>query len=98
LSFQRQAVRQRVNTAKETLVNTLLAKIIVVGRSVGPYLALEILLPGGSLIALLLWLYRSGQIPWRSAKNHAAKTASKAPAPATHCRRALRWLGTSARI
>jgi hypothetical protein len=24
----------------------------------GPYLTIELLLPGGSLIALLLWLYR----------------------------------------
>ena len=24
----------------------------------GPYLAIELILPGGSLIALLLWLYR----------------------------------------
>jgi len=27
-------------------------------RSLGPYAAIELLLPGGSLIALLLWLYR----------------------------------------
>jgi len=24
----------------------------------GPYLAIELILPGGSLVALLLWLYR----------------------------------------
>lgn len=29
-------------------------------RSVGPYMAIEILLPGGTLIALLLWLSRRG--------------------------------------
>jgi hypothetical protein len=29
-------------------------------RSVGPYAAIEILLPGGTLIALLLWLARQG--------------------------------------
>ena len=29
-------------------------------RSVGPYAAVEILLPGGTLIALLLWLSRHG--------------------------------------
>ncbi len=33
-------------------------KLITAGRSVGPYLAIELLLPGGSLIALLLWLYQ----------------------------------------
>ena len=26
--------------------------------AIGPYLAIELLLPGGSLIALLLWLYQ----------------------------------------
>jgi hypothetical protein len=40
-------------------MSTLLTKIIALGRAVGPYLALEILLPGGSFIALLLWLYRT---------------------------------------
>lgn len=29
------------------------------GRTFGPYLAIELLLPGGSLLALLLWLYRT---------------------------------------
>jgi hypothetical protein len=29
-------------------------------RSAGPYAAIEILLPGGTLIALLLWLSRRG--------------------------------------
>ena len=29
-------------------------------RSVGPYALIEILLPGGTLIALLLWLSRHG--------------------------------------
>jgi hypothetical protein len=37
----------------------LALKVIAAGRSFGPYLAIELLLPGGSLIALLLWLYRS---------------------------------------
>jgi hypothetical protein len=26
--------------------------------ALGPYLAIELILPGGSLLALLLWLYR----------------------------------------
>ena len=29
-------------------------------RGLGPYLAVELILPGGSLLALLLWLYRHG--------------------------------------
>jgi len=28
-------------------------------RRLGPYAAIELLLPGGSLLALLLWLYRA---------------------------------------
>jgi hypothetical protein len=31
------------------------------GRKVGPYLVLEILLPGGTLLALLLFLHRRGR-------------------------------------
>jgi hypothetical protein len=27
-------------------------------RSLGPYLAVELILPGGSIVALLLWAYR----------------------------------------
>jgi hypothetical protein len=27
-------------------------------RQFGPYAAIELLLPGGSLVAILLWLYR----------------------------------------
>ena len=27
-------------------------------RSLGPYLAVELILPGGSIVALLLWTYR----------------------------------------
>jgi hypothetical protein len=34
-------------------------KLIAVGRALGPYVAIELLLPGGSLIALLYWLYRT---------------------------------------
>jgi hypothetical protein len=40
-------------------LNALLAKIVALGRTIGPYVALEILLPGGTLIALLVWLYRT---------------------------------------
>lgn len=28
-------------------------------RSLGPYLAIELVLPGGSIVALLLWSYRN---------------------------------------
>jgi hypothetical protein len=32
--------------------------LIQVARDASPYLAVELLLPGGSVIALLLWLFR----------------------------------------
>ena len=32
------------------------------GRKLGPYLLLEILMPGGTLLALLLFLYRRGKL------------------------------------
>jgi len=35
-----------------------MARGIALLRSLGPYAALELVLPGGSLLALLLWLYR----------------------------------------
>ncbi len=31
-------------------------------RRAGPYIALEVVLPGGTLFALLLYLHRSGQL------------------------------------
>ena len=40
-------------------MKTLILKLIAVGRALGPYVAIELLLPGGSLIALLYWLYRT---------------------------------------
>jgi hypothetical protein len=46
---------------EETILSTLIAKMIALGRAIGPYVAIEILLPGGSLIALLFWLYRVKQ-------------------------------------
>jgi len=47
-------------------VRPLALKVIAAGRSFGPYLAIELLLPGGSLIALLLWLYRTYAKPANS--------------------------------
>jgi hypothetical protein len=40
-------------------VKPLALTVIAAGRTFGPYLAIELLLPGGSLVALLLWLYRT---------------------------------------
>jgi hypothetical protein len=53
---------QRRNAVKP-LANRLLAA----GRTFGPYLAIELVMPGGSLLALLLWLYRmSSARAWKS--------------------------------
>jgi hypothetical protein len=38
-------------------------KLIAAGRSFGPYLAIELVMPGGSLLAVLLWLYRTSSRP-----------------------------------
>jgi hypothetical protein len=40
-------------------LKALIIKLIAVGRALGPYVAIELLLPGGTLIALLFWLYRT---------------------------------------
>ena len=34
-----------------------------VGQNLGPYLMLELLMPGGTMLALLLFLYRRGNLP-----------------------------------
>jgi hypothetical protein len=33
-------------------------------REFGPYFAVELLLPGGTLIALALWVYRNREALW----------------------------------
>jgi len=74
-----------------------LARILTIAREatqqVGPYLALEILLPGGTLIAVLLFLYR---------RRAARALAEGRPAPMgvfllpslvwARCARVLAWL------
>jgi hypothetical protein len=35
------------------------ARAVAILRNLGPYAAIELILPGGTLMALLLWLYRS---------------------------------------
>jgi hypothetical protein len=43
----------------EISMRSLAKKLLSAGRTLGPYLAIELLMPGGSLLALVLWLYRS---------------------------------------
>ena len=44
---------------RTNVLKPLALKVIAAGRTFGPYLAVELLVPGGSLVALLLWLYRA---------------------------------------
>ena len=41
-------------------------------RSLGPYLAIELFLPGGSIVALVLWTYRHRTMAHRTAGRTAA--------------------------
>lgn len=38
-----------------------LYRLVARAGELGPYLAIELILPGGSLVALFLWLYRRSQ-------------------------------------
>ena len=58
----------------KTLLAPWMARLLTLLRGVGPYAAIELLLPGGSLIALLIWLYRFRRVatvePAKSAQAH----------------------------
>jgi hypothetical protein len=51
-----------------------------IGQAVGPYLLLEILMPGGTLLALLLFLYRRRRVDIESAVARAADAVTRAVA------------------
>jgi hypothetical protein len=55
-------------------MKSLALTLIGAGRSFGPYLAIELLLPGGSLLALLLWLYRTYARPPNHDTHHRSLT------------------------
>jgi len=55
---ERQARRQVVTTAQSNWI----ARVATLMRSFGPYAAIELLLPGGSLIALSLWIFRHREV------------------------------------
>ena len=42
----------------KALFSPFIDRALVLVRSVGPYAAIELLLPGGSVVALLYWWYR----------------------------------------
>src|SRR5437588_6293892 len=48
------------------IVTSRLGMLRRLGRQLGPYLMLEILLPGGTVLALLLFLYRRSGLDIRS--------------------------------
>jgi len=48
------------------MVTKMMSSLTRFGRllqKAGPYVVLEVVLPGGTLFALFLYLYRSGQLP-----------------------------------
>ena len=47
-------------------VESALRRIIQAARQLGPYAAIELLLPGGSLLAIALWLYRRNRAARRT--------------------------------
>jgi hypothetical protein len=47
-----------MHTAEHVMKSSWIEWVVGQVRSLGPYLAVELILPGGSLLALLLWLYR----------------------------------------
>jgi len=51
-------------------------------RSIGPYMLVEMLLPGGTLIALLLWLSQHARLvraPWQPRERSVAAKVVSAP-------------------
>ncbi len=42
----------------KALFSPLIGRLLVLLRNIGPYAAIELLLPGGSIVALLYWWYR----------------------------------------
>ena len=66
-------------------VRNATARVVNSIRSLGPYVAIELILPGGTIIALALWAYRK-----RIASRAAAKATSTGVLPVA---RPLRCLG-----
>lgn len=62
-----------------------IAKGLLLLRTFGPYAILEFVLPGGTLIAVLLWLYRH-----RHSQGSVEATAGRRPGPSSG-RRAFSW-------
>ena len=74
--------RSRDAQLKETDVEAkVVSSMTGMGRMLqkaGPYVLLEILLPGGTLFALMLYLYRRGQLPFIDTARRAGQNAARA--------------------
>jgi hypothetical protein len=55
--FRRRAISESIMQTKAAM-----AEVGRVLQKAGPYVVLEVVLPGGTLFALLLYLYRTGQL------------------------------------
>src|SRR6478736_1475920 len=49
---------RRTDRLMKAFFSLLLDRVLVLMRGLGPYAAIELLLPGGSVVALLYWWYR----------------------------------------
>lgn len=59
------------------------ARAVTWVRSLGPYVAIELILPGGTLIALALWTYRRRRAAQAEAKAAASTTPASPAGPST---------------
>jgi hypothetical protein len=50
--------RKSLSKNGKVMKNAWVQWIVEQFRTLGPYFAVELILPGGSMLALLLWLYR----------------------------------------
>ena len=85
----------------------MLEAVAATARKVGPYVLLEVLLPGGTLFAMTLYVYRNPETArgyvararrsirrtWTSARVALRRRASRIPALTTGIETALRALG-----
>jgi hypothetical protein len=63
-------------------MSTRTAKIVAHIRRVAPYLAIELVLPGGSIVALTLWVIRNRASVLRTLPRMASRLGSAAQLPA----------------
>ena len=58
-------------------IKDLIRKVIAIIRALGPYALIELVLPAGSLIVVLLWLYRRSRgLDWSATGVNGAQTVT----------------------